>query len=427
MENQTSVQTSVQQVDLDIDSWLGAPGADSIVTPSADSKADAKPNIFSAKGTDLSFLDKDEEDNDDAGADDKGADGKPDSKAPVSREIVDELVNDLDNDDDQDGDDKKSKGGRPKTEKSGLVEFLKKRIESKEMFAFDDYDESKQTLDDYLSSLAEKDIEELWQANMDNLKSEVAAKTPQEFFESLPDELQYAAKYVADGGQDLKGLFRALAQVEEVRELDPTKDTDQETIIRNYLQATQFGSAEEIEEELTTWKDLGVLEKKAKQFKPKLDQMQEEIVQAQLAEQEARQQQQQEAAQAYMHNVFEALRPAEINGLKLDKKTQAQLYSGLTQPQYPSISGRPTNQLGHLLEKYQFVEPNYPLIAEALWLLSDPEGYRSQLQKQGKNAAVEQSVRMLKTEQSRKNVSTYQEEEEQRPRKLTRPANIFKR
>ena len=429
MQNQTTVQTSVQQVDLDIDSWLGAPGADSIVTPTADSKpADAKPNIFSAKGTDLSFLDKDDEDDDssDDSGDGAGADGNPDSKAPVSRETVDQIVNDLDDVDDQ-ADDKKSKGGRPKTEKSGLVEFLKKRIESKEMFAFDDYDESKQSLDDYLSGLGEKDIEELWQANIDNLKSEVAANTPQEFFESLPDELQYAAKYVADGGQDLKGLFRALAQVEEVRELDPTKDQDQETIIRNYLQATQFGSAEEIEEELTTWKDLGVLEKKAKQFKPKLDQMQEEIVQAQLAEQEARQQQQQQAAQAYMQNVFEALRPAEINGLKLDKKTQAQLYSGLTQPQYPSISGRPTNQLGHLLEKYQFVEPNYPLIAEALWLLSDPEGYRAQLTKQGKNAAVEQTVRTLKTEQARKNASTYQEEDEQRPRKLVRPANIFKR
>jgi hypothetical protein len=84
--------------------------------------------------------------------------------------------------------------------------------------------------------------------------------------------------------------------------------------------------------------------------------------------------------------------------------------------------------LGHLLEKYQFVEPNYPLIAEALWLLSDPEGYRGQLTKQGKNAAVEQTVRQLKTEQSRKNVSNaYQEEDEQRPRKLVRPANIFKR
>ena len=423
MENQTSVQTSVQQVDLDIDSWLGAPGADSIVTP--DKPADNKPNIFSSKGPDLSFLDKDEEEEDDQDDKKDQADPNKDSKGQVSRETLDEIVNDLD---DEDENTQKSKGGRPKTEKSGLVEFLKKRIESKEMFAFDDFDESKQSLDDYLGSLGEKDIEELWQANVDNMKSEVAAKTPQEFFESLPDELQYAAKYVADGGQDLKGLFKALAQVEEVREMDPTKDTDQEAIIRQYLQATQFGTAEEIDEELTTWKDLGVLEKKAKQFKPKLDQMQEEIVAAQLAEQEARQQQQQEAAQAYMQNVFEALRPAEINGLKLDKKTQAQLYSGLTQPQYPSISGRPTNLLGHLLEKYQFVEPNYSLIAEALWLLSDPDSYRSQLTKQGKNAAVEQTVRQLKTEQSRKNVSNvYNDDEESKPRKLSRPANIFKR
>ena len=243
------------------------------------------------------------------------------------------------------------------------------------MFAFDDYDESKQTLDDYLANLGEKDVEELWQANIDNLKQEVAAETPAEFFESLPEELQYAAKYVADGGQDLKGLFQVLAQVEEVRQLDPTDDNDQEGIVRSYLQATNFGSQEEIEEEVNSWKDLGVLEKKAKQFKPKLDQMQEQMVQAKLAEQEYRKQQQEEAADMYVRNVFETLRPAEINGIKLDKKTQAHLYSGLVQPQYPSISGKPTNLLGHLLEKYQFVDPNYPLIAEALWLLSDRAGY----------------------------------------------------
>lgn len=425
MENQTNVQTSVQQVDVDIDSWLGAPGADSIVTPTAAEakKPEAKPSIFSKGDVDLSFIDKSETEEEPA----EGAgDGKKDTEGGVSRETVDEIVNDLDDDDDQ-ASDKKSKGGRPKTEKSGLVEFLKKRIESKEMFAFDDYDESKQSLEEYLGGLGEKDIEELWQANIDNLKQEVAAKTPKEFFESLPEELQYAAKYVMDGGQDLKGLFQALAQVEQVRSLNPADENDQEGIVRSYLQATGFGSEEEIEEELTTWKDLGVLEKKAKQFKPKLDQMQEEIVQAQLAEQEARKQQQEQAAQAYMQNVFEALRPAEINGLKLDKKTQAQLYSGLVQPQYPSISGRPTNLLGHLLEKYQFVEPNYPLIAEALWLLSNPEEYRQNLVKQGKNQAVEQTVRQLKTEQSRKNVSTYQEEEEPRSRKIARPQNIFKR
>ena len=418
-DNQTSVQTSVQQVDLDIDSWLGAPGADSIVTPvDGAKKEDPKPNIFSQGKADLSFLDKEDED------EDNNSDVSDKTKT-VSKEETDHLLDNLDESDDDFT--SKGKGGRPKTEKSGLVEFLKKRIESKEMFAFDDYDESKQSLDEYLGTLGEKDIEELWQANVDNMKSEVAAKTPKEFFEALPDELQYAAKYVMDGGQDLKGLFQALAQVEQVRSLDPRDENDQEGIVRSYLQATGFGNEEEIEEELTTWKDLGVLEKKAKQFKPKLDSMQEEIVKSQIVEQEARKQQQEQAADAYMQNVFEALRPAEINGLKLDKKTQAQLYSGLVQPQYPSISGRPTNLLGHLLEKYQFVEPNYPLIAEALWLLSNPEEYRQTLTKQGKNQAVEQTVRSLKTEQSRKNTSTYQEDDEPRSRKLVRPANIFKR
>jgi uncharacterized protein YggL (DUF469 family) len=425
MENQNNVQTSVQQVDLDIDSWLGAPGADSIVTPTAadTKKAETKPNIFSAKAVDLSFIDKDDEEEK---KDEPAGEDKKDTEPLVSRETSGNVFDELGKEETED-EEKKTKGGRPRTEKSGLVEFLKKRIESKEMFAFDDFDESKQSLDDYLGGLGEKDIEELWQANVDNLKQEVAAKTPKEFFESLPDELQYAAKYVMDGGQDLKGLFQALAQVEQVRSLNPADEGDQEGIVRSYLSATGFGTEEEIEEEVNTWKDLGVLEKKAKQFKPKLDQMQEEIVQSQLVEQEARKQQQEQAAQAYMQNVFEALRPAEINGLKLDKKTQAQLYSGLVQPQYPSISGRPTNLLGHLLEKYQFVEPDYPLIAEALWLLSNPDEYRQNLVKQGKNQAVEQTVRQLKTEQSRKQSSTYQDEDDQRPRKIARPQNIFKR
>ena len=411
----TDVQTNVQQVDLDLDSWLGAPGAESIVTPTE--PVPPKTNIFSQGKPDLTFLDK-EEDNDEPGSPDI-----KDKETPVSRETVDKLVEEADNEDEP-----PAKGGRPRTEKSGLVEFLKKRIESKEMFAFDDFDETKQLLDDYLAGLGEKDVEELWQANIDNLKNEVASKTPQEFFESLPEELQYAAKYVMDGGQDMKGLFQALAQVEQVRGLNPTDADDQEGIVRSYLQATNFGSEDEIEEEIDNWRDLGQLEKKAKQFKPKLDQMQEEMVQMKLAEQEEFRKQQEQAAQAYQQNVFEALRVGELNGIKLDKKTQAQLYSGLVQPQYPSISGRPTNLLGHLLERYQFVEPNYPLIAEALWLLSEPESYKEQLRRQGGNQKVEQTVRQLKTEQSRRTASTMQDDDEPvRTRKIARPTNIFKR
>ena len=227
-DNQTNVQTSVQQVDLDIDSLFdGAPGADSIVTPSGE-PTEIKPNIFSKKQTNLDFLDEDEKVN--TASTFNSTTNKIDDKADIRadlEEILDEADVPLFDDD-------APKKGRPKTEKSGLVEFLKKRIESNEMFAFDDYDESKQSLDDYLGGLAEKDVEELWQANVSNMKQEVASNTPAEFFESLPEELQYAAKYVADGGQDLKGLFQALAQVEQVREMSPVDEYDQETIVKYY-------------------------------------------------------------------------------------------------------------------------------------------------------------------------------------------------
>jgi hypothetical protein len=406
----TVAQTNVQQLDLDIDSlFSGAPDASNVVLPNTDSAAptnldEKKPGIFSKDQVDLSFLDDKEEDKEE----DKN---KPD-------ESLEEILK-LD---DQENDDQKT-GGRPKLDKSGLVETMSKLIDEGLIVPFDD----EKPMEEY----SIKDWKELLEANFQERERQVKQETPKEFFEALPEELQYAAKYVADGGQDLKGLFQALAQVEEVREMDPSDPNDQEYIVRSYLRATGFGNDDEITEEITTWKDLGKLDAQAKKFQPKLNAMQEQVIQEQLARQEQMRLQQQEAAEAYVENVYEALKGADVNGLKLDRKTQAALYTGLVQPQYPSISGKPTNLLGHLLERYQFVEPNYPLIAEALWLLSDPDAYRQNLMKQGKNQAVESTVRQLKTEQSKKIASSVPDQDEdnrqQTQRKIPRNTNIFKR
>ena len=420
--------TTSSEVDLDIDSWLGAPGSESIVTPNEGETPKENNNFFKSVKQNLDYLDPDHEEKEVVVVTQEELNEDGTVKTPKVTEKLDVLIDELEDKPDAEEETPKA-AGRPKTEKNGLVEFLKKRIESKEMVPFDDFDEATGNLDEYLGNMTEKDIDELWTANMDNYKADVAANTPKEFFESLPDELQYAAKYVMDGGQDMKGLFRALAQVEESRALNPEAEDDQESIVRNYLQATKFGDDVEINEEIESWKDLGTLEKKAKQFKPKLDSMQEEVVAARLAEQEEIKIKQQAASDAYVNNTFEALRTGEINGIKLDKKTQSQLYAGLVKPQYPSISGRPTNLLGHLLEKYQFVEPNYPLIAEALWLLSNPEEYRGEISKRSTNEAVETIARKLKTEESRKSTGgTASIEEDQKPvRKLPRNNNMFKR
>lgn len=420
-----AAQTNVQQIDLDIDSlFSGAPDASSVVTPdlsdTTPKSEDKKPSVFSTPKVDLSFLDPSKDD--DTSKDDVDPNKVDDlnnkkDDDDVSRETLDDILKP-----DEDLTDDQKSAGRPKIDKSGLVETMTKLIDEGLIVPFDD----EKPMEEY----SVKDWKELLEANFQEREKRVRQETPQQFFESLPEELQYAAKYVADGGQDLKGLFQALAQVEEFREMNPQDPNDQEFIVRSYLRATGFGNDEEISEEISTWKDLGKLEQQAQKFKPKLDAMQEQVVQEQLARQEQMKAQQQEAAELYVENVYEALKAAEINGLKLDRKTQASLYTGLVQPQYPSISGRPTNLLGHLLEKYQFVEPNYPLIAEALWLLSDPDSYRQSLVKQGKNQAVENTVRQLKTEQARKIASSTDDQDEQprsSQRKIPRNTNIFKR
>ena len=406
-ESKPTEQTTVQQVDINIDDIFGgAPGADSIVLPAEEEK---KPSFFSTPKTDLTFLDKEEEEDED------GNIKKPTQSAEdVLKELTDD-VNDL-----LEQEEESPKGGRPKVDKSGMVETFSKLIEEGVLIGFED--------DKPMEEYSLKDWKELLQANFEEKERAVKEQTPKEFFEALPEELQYAAQYVANGGTDLRGLFGALAQVEEVRGLDPTDEMDQEQIVRSYLRATGFGNDEEIDEEIITWKDLGKLEQQANKFKPKLDRMQESIVAQKIAEQEQMKAQQEQAAAAYMDNVYEALKPAELAGVKLDKKTQSMLYAGLVQPNYPSISGRNTNLLGHLLEKHQFVEPNYPLVAEALWLLADPDGYKSKIMEQGKNKVVENTVRQLKTEQSRKISSTVPEEkEEPKQRKIPRQTNIFKR
>jgi hypothetical protein len=387
--NEVIDSTTVGQVDVNIDDLFGMPGAESVMLPEDD-----KPkSMFSKENVDTTFLDN------------SPASPKEREEAAEKKAEVEETIAELDGLIAQE--EEAGNKGRPKVDKSGLYELAQKMIEEGELMGFDD----EKPLEEYTT----KDFRELFEANFNEREAKVRDNVPKEFFQSLPEELQIAAKYVADGGQDLKGLFRTLAQVEEMFELDPNNEYDQAEIARQYLHATQFGTPEEIESEIQDWSDMNKLGQKANQFKPKLDRMQEEIVARQLAEQEYKKEQQSKQARAYQDNVYSTLAVGQVGGVRLDKKTQGMLYSGLVQPNYPSISGKPTNLLGHLLEKYQFVEPRHDLIAEALWLLADAEGYKAKVRDQGAKANVEKTVRQLKTEESRKlSGSSMREEPESR-------------
>jgi len=428
-ENKTTVEeTKVEKVEVNLDDIFdAAPGGDSITLP----EEDAKPNIFSRKQRDVdtSFLDeptpaaKEEAPAEETTSEttSETVETTETAKQEVKPKIdVDEV---LGLNDDNETEDLPVKRGRKKIE--GIADVFNKLIKDDKIVPFDD----EKPLEEYSA----KDFEELIQANLDERTRTVRNETPKQFFNSLPEELQIAARYVADGGEDLKGLFGALAQVEETREINPKSEKGQERIITEYLSATGFGSAEEIAEEIDIWKDLGKLEKQAAKFKPKLDKMQEKVVAKRLQAQQMKKKQQQQASENYMKNVYNTLKDGKVGQTRIDRKTQSLLYNGLVNPSYPSINGKNTNLLGHLLEKYQFVEPNYPLITEALWLLADPKGYKTNLMRKGENKAVEKTVRKLKTAQSQKRSSAAVLDKDtgakrKTSRKLPRGnKNIFKR
>lgn len=426
--NTQSVETKVEQVDINLDELFdGAVSASSVTIPtnSNEKTGDSKKvNIFSKeKNVDFSFADLTSKDEDED-SEIKGESQNKNLTIEESNDILNLLSNTTDNEDD---DEKIETRGRKKID--GIADVFQKLIKEDKIVPFED--------DKSLEEYTLKDWEELIEANLEEKANQVRRETPKQFFDSLPQELQIAARYVANGGTDLKSLFSTLAQVEETRDLDVTDERDQELIIRDYLRATGYGTVEEIEEEIEVWKDLGKLEQQANKFKPKLDKMQEQIVARKLEEQEIRRKQQEQASHQYMQNVYETLKDGTLGDLKIDKKTQNMLYNGLVQPNYPSVSsritGRNTNLLGYLLEKYQFVEPNYTLISEALWLLSDPEGYKSRIMEKGSQKTIEATVRKLKTEQANSGGSslgvdrTEETERNINKRKMQRPNNIFKR
>ena len=406
MEEITKAMTDPQEVNSvtleNIDDFLPLPGADSVVTTDEEETK----TVFSKndKPTDFSFIDKDDE------------------NTKVTKEEVDEALSELDGafGDDDDS----SKVGRKKIDKSGMVETFSKLIEEGVLMGFED----DKSMDEY----SIKDWRELIQANIDEKERALREQTPKEFFEALPEELQYAAQYVAKGGKDMKGLFRALSQVEEQRSLDPSNDEHQEMIVRQYLHATNFGSGDQalIEDQIEDWVNSGTIAKRAGQFKPKLDDMQSEVLQSKLAQQEQFKLQQQQQKEMYMDNIYNTLKPGDLNGVKVDNKRQKFLWEELTTLKYESLQGKPTNLLGRLLEEYQFSNsPRYDLIAETLWLLSDPNDYKEQIRKQGRSEATQETVKKLKTEEARKLSSTVTEEKEvqsSRP-SLKKPRNIFAR
>ena len=170
--------TTVEEIDVNIDEIFGSVGADNVMLPTEEKKS----NLFSKPegGFDPTFIDKTETKTTTEELTDKEKiESTPDS-------VVEEALSELDDaiTAEETGEPSLSKR---KTDKNGLQELASKMIEEGLLFGFDD----DKPIEDYST----KDFRELFEANFQEREAKIRQDTPKEFFNSLPQELQIAAKW----------------------------------------------------------------------------------------------------------------------------------------------------------------------------------------------------------------------------------------
>ena len=377
----TNVETKVEETDVNLDELLGTPGSDSVMTPQE--TVEEKPTVTSGDDTDK-FLDTLTEEED----------------KKVDEEEIDTMLK---------IDKPRDEQPAPEVKATNMNGVVKKLIEQGVLFGFEGEEKS---IDDY----TDEDYEELIKANIQYQTEQNVQNNQREMFESLPPEMQAAMDYISNGGKDIKGMLRALSETVEVHDLNVDNEDDQKQIIRNFYTMTNWGSVEDIEDEIRSLQDKGELKKKATQFKPKLDAHQQELINAKLENQKKASEMRQKQAENYVTSLRDTLSKNDLNGIPINDDIRMRIYDGLVKPNYPSVSGSKTNMLGYLLEKYQWVEPRHDLIAEVLWHLADPDGFKKTIKSQAEQKQLQTTMRQLKTEQ----------EASRRPATNTQPASTPK-
>ena len=401
--NNAESSTTVEEVEFEnIDELLGIPSASVVMTPDKDEKN----SILDNGKIDIDFLDEIPE-------------NEPIEDEETQTKVVEALVDAPFKEEEAEA--PKNKGGRPSLSKDAMIEAASRLVDKGVIQPFDDGKKLEQyTVDDF---------EELIQANIEQKLAATAESAPVELFKQLPEEVQAVVHYALNGGNDTKSVFQQLSKAQETFDLDITKEEDQEIIARQYLNVTSFGTAEEIEDEINVIKDRGDLEKYSTRYKPKLDAKQAQVIEQRLAQQEQLKVRKQEAQKHYQNNVYDALNQKDLNGIPLNNKIQTMLFYGLTDSsKYQDSKGNNTNALGYLLEQHQFGKNANPsLVAEALWLLADPDDYRNSVKRIGQNEEVVSTARKLRTSEGGKITSSTGIGEKQSSGKRTKPKPTIQR
>jgi len=241
----------------------------------------------------------------------------------------------------------------------------------------------------------EDDFKELLTANLKNEYDKGKDEGLKSIYDNIPEKLKTVLEYAMKGGKDIDTMFNNVRAKESLKELDLENERDQEEIVRQVLMSQDL-TEDEIQEEIESYKDLDSLKRIATKFKPRLDKIKEKSVEDAFQKQEELVKKSKEQAAKYTESISEALSGEDLYGYKVDSSLKEKLINGMSNLVYPSISGKNTNLLGKLLEKYQIEEPDMERVMAATLVLLDPKEFFKDVNINSKKEVEKDTLRRIK-------------------------------
>lgn len=301
----------------------------------------------------------------------------------------------------------------PGRKTTDLVSVVNELIESGELKPFEEggpktIEEAKELIKLNFAETKKSTIEDIWK----------------EKIESYSPQIQAILAYAEQGGSDITPLISAISEVERNNNLDLQTEEGQEGVITEFLKVSGW-SPEDIKEEIETAKDLGKLKTKAEKFLPKLNQMNEQRIQAIMEEQGQRERQAEEARTRYLSTIKNTLDKDKLGDVRLNRQDKALIWDGLTDVRHKSWSGQPTNLFFKRLEEMQAGDKaDYDHFLEIVYHTLNRSSFKDKLREEIKTDETATTVRKLKSEQRRATAQETMFEEE--PRKNSVKRQSFK-
>lgn len=246
------------------------------------------------------------------------------------------------------------------------------------------------------------DAKKIIKSNLEHKQVEAQENWWDEKKRAYSPQIQAILHYADQGAQsanEIVELLGAIKEVEDAAEIDIKTPGGAERAIRDTYKSKGFKDAY-VDKQINVLKDLGgtKLQEEAAELYPELLAAKQELVKAQMQNQEQRRRDAEEASKIYVSTIKKTLDKDVVGSVKLAREDKAKLYEAVTQARYTSLNGTSTNLFVKTLEELQFGKnADYDHFMNIVQFAIDPKGFTEKLKTSVTNAVTDETFRKLKT------------------------------